>query len=563
MKAIHRCMAAVAGAAVVWSGLLAAPGQARESGTKGKLLYQTLNMFQHHCLKCHGDAAPRGGVRIFDRTLLVKQRQVIHPGSPETSELFDLVQGGSMPPGNSPKVPQQEIEYLREWIRAGADLLPDESYVLWSIVCDLRTRTDEQKRSIRYLSLNHLLGRENTSRALAEQRQTLERVLRHLVSEGSPPPDLRPIEPTGTVFRIDLRQLGWDRHPYPQAEMRWGRLNLFDLILLEYPYGRLPTDSPFYHGELLRFLRALQGAGQVRPVPYVRADWLAEVMAPSQSPLYRDFLKVLGRLDNKRVRNGDAERDPLGTVEFAAHGLDRGGLTARLWEREGPRLALPPLRLRGGEEIERPVFREYFAEQLLGQALSGIPILPVDGLTHHPRPNPDVEFKAIDFRQRNLADPPAKDPFIPGDRMSLWIKTKWSAVAEVIQTDKHGQKWKRRFRPLRGRNEPGPAQEVGELEAGEALILSGKDNKGMEMELNANEEQDIEEWTIYAYRLDDLKKISDFPKGVLLQAKGLHDRVVHPLYELQPNGQVKPPDPSQMVKVTLPVTTRRPKARQD
>jgi hypothetical protein len=504
----------------------------------------------------------------------VEQRKVIRPTSPETSELIDLVQGGSMPPGNCSKVPKKDVELLKEWVRQGAAALPsthEESYVLWSIVRDLSTRTDQQKRSIRYLSLNHVLARESTSRSLAEQRESLERMLREFVPADKQPPQLRSIEKTESVFRVDLQELGWERTPYPES-----RLNLFDLILLEYPYGRLPTGSPFYYpdSELLNFL---QKAGQVRPIPYVRADWLAGALVQSLSPLRSDLLNVLKKKPQGRSEQGSSRRlEPLSVSDITGEWYDRGGWDEYSLRGAGSFLALPTHPPRGDEKERRVFHEEYLTELLSREAKSGIPILPLDGLDYRPKPTPDVLFRAIDFRQRDNADPPAKDPFAPGDRMSLWIKIEWSGVAERIIINKDGRICKPTLKEIINKdgrlgkpaffspeNETVHDSDLLTFEAGRVKHIRDQDQKGdpkgFEMVLeDPKEEEDVEYHILYAYSLDDLKQ-ANFPKGTLLHAEGIHDRFVHPLYELQPDGQIKPPDPSKLVKVVLPVRTRRPK----
>lgn len=544
MKSIQPCMAWVAGAAVVCSGLLAAPARAKEPVTKPELPYQVLNVFQQQCLRCHGDDAPKGRLRILHHAVLVEQRKVIRPFSPETSELIDLVQGGSMPPGNCLKVPKKDVELLAEWVRQGAAALPgthDESYVLWSIAFDLRKWTEEQKRSIRYLSLNHLLARESTSRNLAQQLDIVKGVLRDFVPQGKQPPQLQPIEKTGSVFRIDLAELGWMRHPYPKS-----RLNLFDLILLEYPYGRLPTGSPFYHSDLLNYLLVLQTAGQVRPIPYIRADWFAETLAQPLSPLRSDLLTVLKKQPQVRsVQGSSARSEPTSASEIA------GGWYGRGWREHflagaGSFLSLPTPPLRRGEKEQLAFNQEQLAELLSREAKSGIPILPLDGLDYRPKPTADVAFRAIDFRETDNANPKTKDFFVPGDRMSLWIKIEWDAVAEMFDTDKDGSIFTK--------------EGLLTLEASKPMRISGFNGKanGLPMELNDPKmEEDVDYYIIYAYPREELKTI--FPNGTRLRAEGIHDRFVHPFYELQNNGQIKPPDPSKMVKVVLPVRTCRPK----
>src|SRR5262249_13090360 len=105
---------------------------------------------------------------------------------------------------------------------------------------------------------------------------------------------LERIDPAGAVLRIDLQSLGWHRHPYKDQS----KLNLFDLVLLEYPYCWLPTDSPIY-ADVFRFLK---DAAQIRPISYVRADWLAH--AVTQAPLHTDFLAALGKPPDSKPPEG-------------------------------------------------------------------------------------------------------------------------------------------------------------------------------------------------------------------------------------------------------------------
>jgi hypothetical protein len=302
---------------------------------------------------------------------------------------------------------------------------------------------------------------------------------------------LRPIEPTNTVFRINLQELGWDRQPYPEAEQPWRSLNLFDLILLEYPHGRLPTDSPFYRDNLLQFLLHLQEAGQVRPVPYVRADWLAEELAQHRSPLYQDLHQLLlGKPPNNRpIQDGSPRPDPLGAKAIAA---------------------------------------------------GGSAIVPLDGLTYPSKPNSGIQFRAIDFQQRDEADPLAKDVFTLGDEMALWVNTNREAIVELAVGNKG-----RKALDLVGRKT---------LKAKKAEVIP------LEIKLEKGAQQECEQYTIYAYPTEELKATKDFPKGTRLRAKEIHDRIVHPLYRLRPDGQeFESPDPGKMVKMTITITTQRKK----
>jgi serine/threonine-protein kinase len=93
------------------------------------------------------------------------------------------------------------------------------------------------------------------------------------------------------VFRIDLRTLGWDATPFERIvdgkPAGPSAINLFDLALLEYPYGVVPEGSETFDQLQREFLGP---AGQVRPLVYVRADWF--VSTATLPPLYEDFLRL-------------------------------------------------------------------------------------------------------------------------------------------------------------------------------------------------------------------------------------------------------------------------------
>jgi hypothetical protein len=155
----------------------------------------------------------------------------------------------------------------------------------------------------RYVSFNHLLAagvtgdrsphraspwRSTTPRGRRSSRRHRDAV------RGRP----------ATVFRIDTRTLGW-HEPAFASRMPDGRpVTLWDLILLEYPYGTLPTASPAYRLTLGNYL---VHAEAVRPILYVRGDWLTT--AVTRSPLYEDLLRLpfdLKVLEQRLGVNADA-----------------------------------------------------------------------------------------------------------------------------------------------------------------------------------------------------------------------------------------------------------------
>jgi serine/threonine-protein kinase len=266
-------------------------------------------IFRAHCLECHGGSKTNGGVKILDRELLVKKEKVV-PGQPDESVLFLHITAEdetAMPPAGQPRLSSGDIELIRAWIAEGASPFPADlpapaetnkdvalqgvvgvDYVLKAILQDVQTLKPEDRRSARYFSLNHLLTGGATDEELHLHRDALAKTINHLTWE----PNLvhpRPIEASKTIFRIDLRTLGWDRHPFKivrdEEPAEASPVNLFDLVLLEYPYATIYQSSATFNQLVSEFLSP---ASQVRPIPYVRADWFVSVA--TQPPLYEDLL---------------------------------------------------------------------------------------------------------------------------------------------------------------------------------------------------------------------------------------------------------------------------------
>jgi serine/threonine-protein kinase len=282
------------------AAVLPAPA-ARAQGSEG-LAERAREVLRRHCLECHGDKEVKGGLRVLDPSALV-DRRLIDTKAPDASELLQLVVAGSMPPGRLAKVPPAEQRALREWVAAGAPPFPPEvgdAYVLRKVVEDLaglkakRGADPKALASQRYFSFNHLLLSPEAGAERALWPDALALALNHLSWNPEP---VRPvaIEPTQTVFRVDLRGLGWEVEPFevyegPKDPLTPSRVNLFDLVLLEYPFATAGDLSKY--GPLLG--EYLGQAGLVRPIPYVRGDWFVSVA--TQPPLYEDLLRLPRKL---------------------------------------------------------------------------------------------------------------------------------------------------------------------------------------------------------------------------------------------------------------------------
>lgn len=315
---------------------------ARESLAEGEpnpaeLAAQVKEFLRKRCFECHGGSKTQGGVKVLDHALLVGERQVVIPREPDNSLLYQVLTASdesSMPPAGQPRPATDEIDVVRRWIVAGAPTFPADvtnpdvpkspagvasvgsEYVLAKITEHVRSQPSERRPFLRYFSINHLLTSGATQDELTLHRDALSKVVNHLSWKQQ---IVRPkeIEATKTVFVLDIRDVGWNQQPFEQivegkVSVR-SKLNLYDLVLLEYPYSLVYEDS-----ETWRHLAEsyMDKAGLVRPIPFVRADWFVSIAALPL--LYEDILQLpfeLSQLETKlgvdsavNLRDGATQR---------------------------------------------------------------------------------------------------------------------------------------------------------------------------------------------------------------------------------------------------------------
>ncbi|MFL5340613.1 MAG: c-type cytochrome domain-containing protein [Gemmataceae bacterium] len=353
-------------------GLLALPTAAQPA--REDLAIHARALLRKHCGECHGATAKPGELSVLDRAGV---ERFVTPRSAEASYLLHLVEDGSMPPGTQPKLAPADVQLMRDWIDAGAPAYPKRfgnEYAADQVAQDADRRADGENAFYRYLSLAHLVGDDGAP--LQPKREALRQTVRDLSrADGSA---VVAVDPANTVFRIDLRQLGWDQQPfeYPAATDRDkpkpAKGNLFDLILLEYPDGRVYSAAK-------KFVVA---AGQVAPIAFLDGDWLA-----------RNFTRLPAAGEFRRLFRPD--------------------------ERVRPAEALPPPpRFRREETRDR--------------------ILPFDGLSC---PNVDTDpapFRLRDFETQD-AGQKSRTKFKLRDKFVVFVKCDGDIWAELVRTDAFGQ----------------------------------------------------------------------------------------------------------------------------
>src|SRR5262245_28307205 len=258
-------------------------------------------VFRAHCAECHGPVKTRAGVNVLDRDGLIKKEKVV-AGKPDDSLLYRLITAtdeSGMPPTGRPRLTAEHIEVIRKWIAAGAPAFPADApppaepakekdkplkdvagvdYVLKKILAHVRAVPAGDRPFLRFFSINHVLTAGATADRLADHRAALAKAINHLSRE---PRLVRPKSidaPADTLFAVDIRELGWHRKPFKaqngDKEVP-ADLTVFDLALLEYPYAIAYADSDTFDRLAEEFLNP---ANQIRPIPYLRADWFCSVV---------------------------------------------------------------------------------------------------------------------------------------------------------------------------------------------------------------------------------------------------------------------------------------------
>lgn len=308
-----------------------------------KLAAEVKNIFRTRCAECHGKTRREADIDILDVTSFVGEGKSVTPGSIDDSSLYDYIasedEDSRMPEPPLPPLESFEIETVRKWIEAGAHAFPEDiqqpdndgkdaalssvvgaEYVLTQIQNHVKSTPRDDRPYLRFFSSNHLLIEGTTAAELDVYRQALSKAMNHLSWE---PAVVKPthVDEVGSVFTVDIRKLGWHKRPLHVieggSETVASRTDLYDLVLLEYPYGLAFESSETFDELWDDYLRP---AELIRPIPFVRIDWFVSVA--TQFPLYEDMLQIPFNLQDLETELGvDAE------LNLEKHTAIRAGMT--------------------------------------------------------------------------------------------------------------------------------------------------------------------------------------------------------------------------------------------
>ncbi|NBY03661.1 MAG: hypothetical protein EBQ87_17065 [Planctomycetes bacterium] len=82
-------------------------------------------LMTRYCVECHGANKPKSGVRLdsYEAILAKSRKSAVIPGDPDKSKLIMTMTGSAklMPPKKfTPRPTAEEIDLIKEWIKAGA-----------------------------------------------------------------------------------------------------------------------------------------------------------------------------------------------------------------------------------------------------------------------------------------------------------------------------------------------------------------------------------------------------------------------------------------------------------
>lgn len=489
--------------------LCSVPLSGYAQSSEPNLTLQVRALLRSRCLECHSGLG-RSSLAILDHGQLLRSDRplpIVQPRKPEASLLLDLVAEGSMPPGIKPKLTADEVALLRNWIRTGAASFPKEfgeRFVFETILQDMKSVTFADRKWMRYVSFAHLIGDtpQDLGR-LTEEVAALREVLK-TVSKATGDP-LKPIETTGTLFRLNLKELGWDAQRFqrvpPRSPKEFEKWNLFDLVLLDYPQAMTYPASQLYDQVMSEVLVPMD---QVRPVAYLHGDWLR---------LY---------LSHQTVRE-----EMVRLIKYTP--------TIKRSPTDEPAPLFRPTKFESPLPVELPVGYHFDQGKL---------IPPIDSPAVHTfplkKPPFDVEFEIVDAATRQ-----PRRQFTQRQRFAFTLKSNRDVYVELYWQEIGGGRLQSLGDPLVKAYQP-------------RLLDKVRDERGVESDLMFSDDIGTERLIFFA---SDEK----FPPGELIRFDHPTDpieRLIHPLpLERSSDGRYHLSwDPNRMVKRTIEYTiVERPK----
>jgi hypothetical protein len=309
--------------------------QATTLREKGDGAIRARAILRKYCHECHGGDQRKGTITVMDHARLVATGPnpvpFVERRDPAKSQIIQLIEDGSMPPGGRPRPTRDEVVLLKQWIEDDATAFPtsfDDDATL-QLLLDDAARRPADAAHMRYLSFSHLIRDDAPPTSLAAAEREL---FSALAACGLTEPPT-PVDGPATLYRLDIRQAGWDSRDLFELESGgFYTLTPYDLVLLEYPHA---LALPGGHTLAKQLQEYLDSAKLTRPVPLLRADWVTTMLRKG-TPL-ADDLKSLSEL-HAALRKREGAKLPCGP---RPHAFGRLNPVPASPKAESPRTILP------------------------------------------------------------------------------------------------------------------------------------------------------------------------------------------------------------------------------
>ena len=293
-------------AAALWIERIPAAEPELTRRQTGDLAIQSRAILGKYCGECHKEGSTRSALAVLDHKQLVGLQAPIPFAAKigARSQILEFLEDDSMPPAGHPRPTDAEIAVLKQWIAAKAPSFPkafDIATTQRTLLDDLEQVEEKNRPFTRYLSTAHLVADGTGTPTLKAVEFNLQRAFAAATEANPAPP--KPVDDSATLFRLDIRTLGWHTPDLFEkvvdgTEAGVFPMNAFDLILLEYP-----DAAPIAGPDAARLTRAMVDMKQLRPIPYLKADWFADALLNKglHTPLAEE-LKSLIRLAEKKTK---------------------------------------------------------------------------------------------------------------------------------------------------------------------------------------------------------------------------------------------------------------------
>jgi mono/diheme cytochrome c family protein len=309
------------------------PGRVPSSDVSGQA---ALALIQRSCGQCHGDDAPTDIAGPLDLAGLVDRGWIV-PGSSATSPVVAVIVEGHVPVTGFYDVRATigEIEVLTRFIDRLPLQAPDcaplslvsPDAARGAMASDISRLAPEARPFARYVGLTHVSNAGLCGAALDLQRQALGQVF-NATSTREPIVLPAPIDELQLIYRIDLRDYGWDRGIDLEGD---GVVDFADGWQAAVAAAGVYAEE--YRGPNAEALASATGTA----VPFLPSNALVHAVADgelysaligvgSDVALHRSELGIPGQVESLSLLEGD---EPVPASLWAGFGRRREAIVVR------------------------------------------------------------------------------------------------------------------------------------------------------------------------------------------------------------------------------------------